>query len=88
MNRDSNLRSIINKVLIQINAKMGGIPWSIRNLPFFDEIDVPTTVIGYDIVNKRGKKSVVGLCASINKEGNRFFSRAKEQTGNNITENL
>ena len=32
IHQGKNLRSIINKVLIQMNAKMGGVPWSLENL--------------------------------------------------------
>lgn len=31
--KGKNLRSIMNKVLIQINAKIGGIPWTVDALP-------------------------------------------------------
>jgi hypothetical protein len=32
------LRSIISKVLIQMNAKLGGIPWAVDKLPFMDNL--------------------------------------------------
>jgi hypothetical protein len=35
----------------------------------------------FDTFAKRGQKTVVALCASINQMGNRFFSRVKEQPG-------
>ena len=34
--RGKNLRSIISKVLIQMNAKLGGTPWAVDALPFMD----------------------------------------------------
>lgn len=34
--RGKNLRSIISKVLIQMNAKVGGTPWAVDNLPYMD----------------------------------------------------
>lgn len=57
---------------------MGGIPWSIDNLPFGDR---PTMVIGISCFSKRGQKNILGLCASINHKFNRFFSRVSEQNG-------
>jgi aubergine-like protein len=35
------LRSICNKILVQINAKVGGIPWTIDEMPFNDK---PTVI--------------------------------------------
>lgn len=32
--KGKNLRSIVSKILIQMNAKVGGIPWAVDGLPF------------------------------------------------------
>jgi aubergine len=63
--RGKNLRSIINKVLIQIAAKIGGIPWTVDNLPFMDK---PAMICGMDVFHSTalGKKSVLALTASVN----------------------
>jgi len=63
--RGKNLRSIVSKVLIQMNAKVGGIPWAVDNLPFMDK---PTMVCGLDVFHSTslGKKSVLALTASMN----------------------
>ena len=45
ISRGKNLRSICTKILIQMNAKLGGIPWSIDTLPFDDK---PTMICGID----------------------------------------
>jgi len=29
LKKDKGLRSVVNKVMIQINAKVGGIPWAL-----------------------------------------------------------
>ena len=63
ISKGRNLRSICNKILIQINAKIGGQPWSIRSVPYFD---LPSMIIGYDIHHKKGQKSLLAVCASIN----------------------
>lgn len=63
--RGKNLRSIISKVLIQMNAKVGGVPWAVDNLPFMKE---PTMICGMDVFHSTalGKKSVLALTASMN----------------------
>jgi len=61
-----------------MNAKLGGVPWSISKLPFCDK---PTMVVGLSMFSKRGSKNIMGMCASVNSTCNRFFSRVKEQKG-------
>ena len=34
LKKDKGLRSVINKIMLQINAKVGGIPWAMDTLPF------------------------------------------------------
>jgi aubergine-like protein len=71
--KGKNLRSIVNKILIQINAKIGGIPWTVADLPFMDK---PTMVCGMDVFHSTtlGKKSVLALTASINNSATKYFS--------------
>ena len=33
ISRGKNLRSIVNKIIMQMVAKMGGVPWAISDLP-------------------------------------------------------
>ena len=47
-----------------MNAKLGGIPWSIDKLPFDDK---PTMIVGIDTFQQRGKKTILALVASVNK---------------------
>jgi len=63
--RGKNVRSIVNKILIQINAKIGGIPWAVDNLPMMDR---PSMICGMDVFHSTslGKKSVLALTASMN----------------------
>lgn len=46
-------------------AKIGGEPWAIDDLPYFDDA---TMVCGMDVYHNVGKKSlsVLAFCASIN----------------------
>jgi len=76
--RGKNLRSIISKVLIQMNAKLGGIPWAVDNLPLMDK---PTMICGLDVFHATnlGKKSVLGLTASMNTSATTFWSASVVQ---------
>ena len=62
ISKGKNLRSIINKVLIQMNAKMGGVPWSLENLSLVQN-GPPTTLIGYSI-QKKGRNAVAAIVSS------------------------
>jgi len=76
--RGKNVRSIINKVLIQICAKVGGIPWAVDSLPLMDR---PSMICGMDVFHQTGagKKSVLGFCASLNNSSTKYFSTTEIQ---------
>ena len=78
ISRGKNLRSIISKVLIQMNAKLGGIPWAVDNLPFMDK---PTMICGLDVFHATnlGKKSVLALSASMNNSATTYWSTSVVQ---------
>jgi len=78
ISRGKNLRSIIAKVLIQMNAKLGGIPWAVDNLPFMDK---PTMICGLDVFHATalGKKSVLALSASMNNSATTYWSTSVVQ---------
>lgn len=71
--RGKNLRSIISKVLIQMNAKIGGIPWTVDALPFMDK---RTMICGMDVFHSTslGKRSVLALTASMNESATIYWS--------------
>jgi aubergine-like protein len=71
--KGKNLRSIVNKILIQINAKIGGIPWAVDNLPLMSK---PTMICGMDVFHSTslGKKSVLALTASVNPSATKYWS--------------
>jgi aubergine-like protein len=56
-------------------AKIGGEPWAINELPFFNDA---TMVCGMDVYHNTGKKaqSVLAFCASINQRGTKYWSSA------------
>ena len=66
LKKDKGLRSVINKIMLQINAKVGGIPWAMDTLPF---ANTTCMVIGIDIFSKRNSHGVLGFCATMD---NRF----------------
>ncbi len=71
--KGKNLRSIVSKILIQMNAKLGGIPWAVDNLPFMDK---PTMICGLDVFHATslGKKSVLALSCSMNNSATTYWS--------------
>ena len=78
ISKGKNLRSICNKILIQINAKIGGEPWAVSHMPFLDK---PTMIVGYDVHHKRGLNSLLAFVASINRNGNKYWSKVQEHSG-------
>ena len=83
-----NLRSIINKILIQICAKVGGTPWAVTDFPFINE---PTMVVGIDVFHKTAMKqdSLLAFCATVNIHFSRYWStidlhRPGEEIGKGI----
>ena len=87
--RGKNLRSIISKVLIQMNAKVGGTPWAVDNLPFMDQ---PTMICGMDVFHNPalGKKSVLALTASMNQSATTYWSTSviQDEIGQEGSTNL
>ena len=51
ISRGKNLRSIVNKIFMQMTAKIGGQPWGISDLPLCDR---PIMLIAYDVHHKKG----------------------------------
>ncbi|CAD8133133.1 unnamed protein product [Paramecium octaurelia] len=70
----SNTRSIVNKILIQLNAKIGGTPWALDGIPdiFTNQ---PTMICGVDIFSKAGRKSQLAFCSTINRYFSRYYSQ-------------
>jgi len=77
--KGKGLRSIVNKVLMQMCAKIGGEPWAIDNVPYSKQ---PTMVCGLDVYGKtiKGvKKTILAFTASFNRTFTRYISIAKIQ---------
>jgi aubergine-like protein len=78
ISKGKNVRSICNKILIQICAKIGGEPWAIDNMPF---CDVPAMVCGLDVYHKAGSgsRSILAFTASMNPRATQYWSGARIQ---------
>ena len=72
-----------------MNAKLGGIPWTVDNLPFMDK---PTMICGLDVFHATslGKKSVLALAASMNNSATTFWSTSvvQDDVGQEASNNL
>lgn len=70
-----NVRSIVSKILIQICAKIGGVPWTINEMPLLER---PAMVCGLDVYHAThlGRKSVLGFCASFNNSATKYWSKS------------
>lgn len=72
----AKLRSVTQKIALQINCKLGGELWAVH---------IPTKtlmVIGMDVYHDPTRKghSVVGFVASVNASITRWYSRSKYQS--------
>lgn len=78
-------KSIVTKVAIQMNAKLGGEIWAV-NIPLTD-----TMICGIDTYHDSSKKnrSVCAFVATYNQNKSRFFSRAMiQETHQELAYNL
>ncbi|CAG9313019.1 unnamed protein product [Blepharisma stoltei] len=71
LKREKGLRSVVNKVMMQMTAKLGGIPWALNQLPYSD---VKTMIVGIDAYQKRGQFSILGFCASIDRNFGKYVT--------------
>ena len=73
INYAHNLKAIVSKILAQICAKIGGVPWAVDHLPFTEK---KTMFCGLDVFHEteEGVVSVMGLVSSYNKTGTKFWS--------------
>lgn len=64
----------MNKILIQICAKIGGEPWAIDGMPFTNE---PTMICGIDTFQSAGRNSILGFTATYNRTFTKYISIPK-----------
>ena len=75
VNFGKNLKSITTKILAQICAKTGGIPWIIDKLPLFDK---KIMICGLDSFHdvKGNCKSVLGFVSTYNRSATKYWSKS------------
>lgn len=78
-----NLRQIITKILTQICAKTGGIPWIMDSLPLFDQ---RTMIVGLDSFEQPEMPSVLGFVATYNRSATKYWAKSvvQEQVGEEV----
>lgn len=73
--QQQKLRAVTQKIALQINCKLGGELWAV-NIPLQNVM-----VVGVDVYHDvtRGRQSVLGLVASMNRNMTRWFSKCAFQ---------
>lgn len=74
LKKEKSLRSIINKIVIQVNAKIGGVPWIVDPLPLNNTVCM---IIGIDVFSKAGSNGVLGFCATMDMNYSKYCSFPK-----------
>jgi aubergine-like protein len=76
LSQEKKLKSIMCKIAMQINCKLGGALWTIK-IPLVERI----MFVGMDVYHdpKRKSSSVTGLVASMNRDQTKYFSRVSYQ---------
>lgn len=87
ISKGKGVRSIVNKVLMQIAAKTGGEPWAMDGLPF---TNAPTMVCGIDTYGKPGSKNqILSFCATYNRTFTKYVSYVRTpKDGTPVTSEL
>lgn len=63
LRKERGVRSVINKILIQINAKCGGVPWGMRGLPLQNTGNMVVGIVFYGR-GKPNSSSYMGFVAT------------------------
>ena len=75
--KGKNLKSIVAKILIQINAKIGGVPWEMNEMPLLTK---PIMIMGVGIENKGGY-TINAIVATLNHSATVCYSTTVIQKG-------
>jgi len=76
----------VNKILIQICAKLGGEPWALEDLPFTKEPTMICAAESYDKKNLRAP--LMAFCATFNSLFTKYCSFVKEAKDGNDSSSL
>ena len=72
---NKNAMSVCSNILMQMNAKVNLALWIVQPVKNFPK---NVMLIGADVHHKKGNKSIIGFCATLNANFSAFYSRAKE----------
>ena len=61
---------------MQFQAKLGGVPWGISDMPLTDK---PTSVIGYDVFHAKRKKSQLAFNSTVDRGFTRYWHTSIHQ---------
>jgi aubergine-like protein len=65
------LRSIVNKILVQMCAKVGGEPWAVDFMPF---TKVPTMICSLKLSKTNSHEQIITFCATTNRTFTKYVS--------------
>ena len=73
LRKERGVRSVINKILIQMNAKVGGIPWGMRGIPLQGTGNMVVGIVFYG-KGKPNSSSYIGFVATKDQEMLTYYS--------------
>lgn len=73
LRKERGIGSVINKVVVQINAKLGGIPWGMRGMPLQNSGAMIVGIVFYG-KGKPNSGSYMGFVATKDKDMLTYFS--------------
>ena len=72
ISKGKNVRSIVNKILMQIVAKMSGIPYKISDIPIEDK---PTMVCGVSLLRCNGAQNIISVTGTMDRHFTKLNSK-------------
>ncbi len=81
LSKDKGLRSVVNKMVVQVAAKLGYVPWAIDSVPLNDQ---PTMLVGIDVSgNQLGPAGTCtfGMTATVDQNFCRYWSQSEYSGG-------
>lgn len=73
LRKERGVRSVVNKILIQMNAKAGGLPWGMRGLPLTNTGNMVVGIVFYG-KGKPNSGSYIGFVSTRDQEMLSYYS--------------
>ena len=85
--KGKGIQSIVNRILMQINSKIGGAPWGISDLPFSDK---PMMVMGLSLwkKNQKSENGILVCTSTVNPRLNKYITIWKEVKNSDATSQI